>query len=754
VKHLVDQPASKTTERPRDKRKEQILTQPEPSKVRQTADAIVLKEGRPFLLVTEGGDVPWHGTHGLGLFYNDCRFLDGYTLRVNGRPLTPLSADDSRGFETHHHLTNQRLPALDGQRPIPRRTLTVHRTRIMRDGAVHETIELVQHGRADVRVAVEFRFRATFEDIFVVKGFVSPRRGTLHHPRARQPDTLELAYRGRDDITRRTVVTFAPAPTHLEPAAARFELTLRHAEASTLGLTILPLEDERGRDRRAARATTTPAALRRWPRHAEDIWLSGSTDIRASNPLFERVLRRALLDLRILRSRREGRHYFVAGLPWFGTLFGRDSITVALQTLPYGAGIARETLRLLAQHQATDTDAYRDAEPGKILHELRMGELAGIGAVPQSPAYYGTVDATMLFLILVAEYVAWSGDLDLVRELRASIDAALGWTLRHADHDGDGYADYTGEYGHGLVNQGWKDSGNAIVDAEGSRARPPIALCEVQGYLYRAWRQMAGVLRVLGDPRRADDLDARAADLQERFERDFWDDTLGCYVLALQADRRPCAVVSSNSGQVLWGRIAAAERGARVAERLMQPDMFSGWGIRTLSAGATAYNPISYHLGSVWPHDNALVIAGLRHYGRDEEALRVFDGLFDIASNVRGYRLSELYCGYARDESTQRPVPYPVASSPQAWAAGAIPHALWALLGLAADAPGGCLDLIRPCLPRWLDWLDVTRLRIGPAEVDLHFERSQDGHVAVKSDIRAGHLEVRRAEGDVTHGTP
>jgi glycogen debranching enzyme len=440
-------------------------------------------------------------------------------------------------------------------------------------------------------------------------------------------------------------------------------------------------------------------------------------------------------------------HFFAAGIPWFATLFGRDAATVAIQTMPFGSNVAAETLRLLARYQATEVDPYRDAEPGRILHELRNGELAQMGAIPQSPAYYGTTDATLLFLILLAEYVSWSGDLRLAQTLRPHIDAALTWMERYADHDGDGYLDYVGQYGTGLINQGWKDAGNSIVNADGSLPEPPIALCEVQAYAFRAWLQTATILRALGDDARAGELETRAADLRQRFERDFWSEDLGCYVLALQRGGRPVAVASSNTGQVLWGGIASPERAARVARRLMQPDMFSGWGVRTLSRDAVAFNPVSYHLGSIWPHDNGLIVAGLRRYGLDEPALRIFEALVDAAGNFPAYRLPELYCGYDRREDDESPVRYPVACSPQAWAAGAIPHALWCLLGLRADATRGRLRAIRPRLPRFLDWLELANVPVGAACVDLRFERTgDDGATTLHATIRRGEVVVEQVD--------
>ncbi|MGH7392083.1 MAG: amylo-alpha-1,6-glucosidase [Candidatus Rokuibacteriota bacterium] len=727
--------------------KERILTQHDPAKVRRSADAIVLKSGSAFLLATEAGDVPFERPHAFGLFWNDCRFLDGYTLRVNDAEPTVLSGIGRRGYEAHHHLTNPEIRGREGVPAIPRHAVVIRRHRVIRGGVLHELITARNHGRAPASVRLELRFRATFEDLFIVKGFVSGPRGRLHDPDVRGGDEVRLAYEGRDGVARTTRLIFSPAPRSLAGDRAAVASELAPGQELSLAVTITPSESRGASAHRGeADPRTPPAVLTRWLERSESVWLQRSAKVRGSNPLFERVLRRALVDLGILRSSLDGQDYFAAGIPWFSTLFGRDSATVALQTLPYGPGMGRQTLRLLARYQATATDEYRDAAPGKILHELRHGELAGIGAIPQAPAYYGTVDATMLFLILLAEYVRWSGDLGLARELRGNVGAALEWMAGPADSDGDGYLDYRGRYANGLVNQGWKDSGNAVVNADGSLAEPPIALCEVQAYAYRAWRQTAWLLRRLGEREAADRLDERAAEFRQRMERDFWDEHLGCYVLALQKDGRPVAVVTSNAGQVLWGGAASPARAARVARRLLADDMFSGWGIRTLSSDAAAYNPVGYHLGSVWPHDNALIVSGLRRYGCDGAALRVFDAVFDAASRFRNYRLPELYCGQPRHDSPEQPVQYPVACSPQAWAAGAIPHALWNLLGLEADATEGRLRVRRPILPAWLEWVEVDDVTIGEARVDLRVQRAADGEVEVKASVRSGQLAVERID--------
>jgi glycogen debranching enzyme len=726
--------------------KERILTQADPAKIRRNADALVLKEAGLVLLTTEAGDVPWTLPHGYGLFLDDCRFLDALVLRVDGHVPTLLSGSATRGFETRHRLTNEESGR--GERRIPKNTIGIDRRRLVRAGVVHELQTFRNHGRQPVRLGVELAFRARFEDIFAVKGFVSRPRGTVHHPKVAAADRVELSYAGKDGVLRTTALVFSPTPVSLDGGRAAFEVRLGPGESGQIAVTITPSHARRGGGPRgSAHPLTAPDVLARWMERSESIWLSRAATVRGSNPLFDRVFHRALVDLRVLRSRLDGLDYFAAGVPWFVTLFGRDAATVALQTLPYGPAMARQTLELLARYQATHVDHYRDAAPGKILHEFRRGELAALGTIPQSPAYYGTVDATMLFLILVAEYVRWSGDLELARRLRPNVDAALGWMDGPADADGDGYLDYEGRYENGLLNQGWKDSGNAIVNADGSLAEPPIALCEVQAYAYRAWTETADLLRRLGDGGRATGLEEKARRLQDGFVHDFWDEELGCYVLARQKGGRPAAVVSSNTGQVLWGGLATPAHAAQIARRLLAPDMFCGWGIRTLSSDAVAYNPMSYHLGSVWPHDNALILSGLRRYGHDDAALKIFDAIFDAASYFREYRLPELFCGFARHESRPQPVRYPVACSPQAWAAGALPHALWNLLGLEPDAQDEVLVIDRPRLPVWLDWVELSDLRVGAARLDLRFQRAgADGAVVVEPRVREGSLRVETKE--------
>jgi glycogen debranching enzyme len=459
------------------------------------------------------------------------------------------------------------------------------------------------------------------------------------------------------------------------------------------------------------------------------------------------ALARSLDDLVTLRGELDGQRYYAAGVPWFSTLFGRDSLLAAYQTLAFDPEIAAETLRLLAGRQGTHDDDFRDEQPGKILHELRIGELARLGEIPQTP-YFGSIDSTPLFLVLLAREAAWSGSLDLFRELRSNVDRALAWIDGPGDAAGHGYVSYQSDVDHGLVNQGWKDSGNAIVTAAGDLAKPPIALAEVQGYVHAAKLGIADLLERDGDAERGDRLRAEAEDLRKRFERDFWSDDLGCYRLALQGDGEPCDVVTSNAGQVLWSGIAGEDRARTTAGRLLADDSFDGWGIRTLSSAATAFNPIGYHLGTVWPHDNALIAEGFRRYGLDDEAERVFAALIQAATDFPQHRLPECFAGYARNDFGI-PVRYPIACHPQAWAAGATPHLLTSVLGLVPEAFERRLRVVRPRLPSFIGHVALHGLRVGAATVDLTFERGDDQQTVATVIQVNGDLDVRiEAEGD------
>ena len=720
--------------------RERSLTAHHASRAHHDTESVVLA-GFGMIMVSDArGDISGdHGDgRGRGLFFRDTRFLSRYELTLNGAPLVPLSNHEGGGAWAFHVLGNPPLASGSGGCVAPH-TVGIRRDRVVAEAAIHEIIAVSNFGAGPVHLSLELAFAADFIDIFVVRGIAEPPAHTGVTAEVADEQRVRLRATARDGTQQATLLSFSLPAAWLTGAVARFDIDLDSGERRELAVEIAPRLGPA--DPAAARGGDPRALLRERQREVRQ-WLESSAEA-CGDPVLERIIRRSLLDLKLLRTPLEGGHHYIAGgIPWFATLFGRDSALSALEVCGFRTAIAGDTARVLARYQAERCDAYRDAEPGKIAHELRQGTLARLGEIPQSPAYYGTVDATALFLILIDEYLAWSGDVALVRELSGNIDAALDWLERFGDSDGDGYLDYRGAYRTGLVNQGWKDSGVAISNADGSLATPPIALCEVQGYLYRAWLASARLLTLTGDDERAHSLVTRAAQLRDRFERDFWSDRLGCYVLALQRGGRRVEVVASNCGQVLWSGIASPEHARAVARRLMQDDMFSGWGIRTLSSREQRYNPLSYQLGSVWPHDNALILAGFRRYGCDREAQRVFAALHDAAGGLRAHRLPELYAGLERDPDETHPVRYPVACSPQAWAAAAMPYALVSLLGLEPDALEQRLRIIDPKLPARVNRLSLTRLRVGEGVVDLSFVRSSDDNVGVSWKVLRGPLVV------------
>jgi glycogen debranching enzyme len=470
-----------------------------------------------------------------------------------------------------------------------------------------------------------------------------------------------------------------------------------------------------------------------------DAWLAERPHFELDAELVDRVLRRSLLDLRLLASELDGRRYYAAGVPWYATLFGRDSIIAALQMLAFDPSIAADTLRLLAARLGTKVDDVHDEEPGKVLHELRLGELAERQRTPLVE-YYGTVDATPLFLCLLCEHADWTGSLELFRELRPQVDEALRWIDDHGDLDGDGLLEYRRRSPGGLENQGWKDSRDGVVDERGRPLRAPIALVEVQGYALAAKRRVARLLELAGEPARAEELRAGAARIASGLDR-FWLEDRGFYSMGLDGDKHPSRALASNQGHLLWADAVPHHRAAAIRDALTGAAAHSGWGVRTLGAQERAFNPVGYHTGSVWPHDTAFFALGLRRYGFDGEFLRIFEDLLDAASSFADYRLPELFAGFSRTDY-ENPVPYPVACSPQAWAAGALPSMLIAGLGLVPDGLERTLLIRRPSLPRHIHRLALQGLRVADARVDLLFER-----VAEHSDRLA--LTDVQVDGDL-----
>jgi glycogen debranching enzyme len=679
------------------------------------ADTIVIKDGNVFLVSLRDGRLPARVEHPLGLWFRDCRFLCAHELRICGRLPRLLTATDAAGTQAVYELTNPDLE-LDGGRQLPGESL---RLRVERtadaEGALRQRIAVRSYHRHPIQLPLELRLGADFLPMLELRGMV-PK-----HERP-PPEISADGYflRGRDGVLRTTAVRATPEPRMLEDGSLVFDLDLEARGAADI---VVDFEVSERTDGQVSKGI---------PRQR----LPQGTRVTSDDQLFNRILTRSLDDLELLHSELDGHSYYAAGVPWFATLFGRDSLITSFQTLSFVRGVAEETLRLLAGRLGQEYNDERDEEPGKVLHELRVGEPAALGETPFA-RYYGSVDATPLFLCLLGRYADWSGSLDLFRELRGPAEAALEWIDRYGDLDGDGLVEYRRRSPQGLVTQGWKDSVDGIPDEEGEALRGPVALVEVQGYVIRAKRVMARMFELDGEGARAERLRDEAGALEAALER-FWLPEQSCYAIGLDGDKRPGSGLTSNQGHLLWANAVSDERARGIRDVLMSEDMFTGWGVRTLAESHPGYNPVGYHTGSVWPHDSALIAFGLRRYGFDEDFTLIFEGLLEAASRFDDYRLPELFGGFPRSEFDE-PVPYPVACQPQAWAAGSIPFLLKWGLGLSPDALEKRLAIVRPSLPRWLNRVEVTGLALGDARIDLVFERAGE-HVT---------LADARIEGDV-----
>jgi glycogen debranching enzyme len=706
---------------------------------RNVARAVVSKAGDVFFLSERNGELPADNQDGFGLYYHDCRYLDGYRIRFSGTPPNVLVSAANRGSIAEFELTNEQLQVPDAK-SIPVQTFGVHIQRVI-DGdrlTVHDLITIDNYDVQSHELPLSFDFESHFEDLFEIRGLHPKKIGRENKPEWRD-GVLVLSYSGADGVLRRTEVHFEPTPTKSSGNSAEYHLKLNAGQREQLNISF-EIVETRERPAIGKRFRSKPDEVAHGIDRASHHWLAGCAEVQSNSVQLTRVMQRSLLDLGILRSELDGYHYFAAGLPWYGALFGRDSIISALQTLAYAPTIAEETIRLLAKYQGTKNDDWRDEEPGKILHELRRGELANLNEIPQTP-YYGAVDSTPLFLILVGEHANWTGDLGLFKDIRQHVDRALHWMDHGGAHPNGKYLSYASKSSKGLGNQGWKDSGDSVMNSDGSLATPPIALVEVQGYVYRAKRLIADLYGRAGENQIADRLRGQAAELKRAFNRDFWVESKNFYAIALQKDNRPAAVISSNPGQALWSGIIDDNKAEAVVDHLAAEDMFSGWGIRTLSHKERRYNPIGYHLGTVWPHDNSIIAAGLRRYGFNKQALQILESIVSAGQHFEHARLPEVFGGFSQHDFSI-PVRYPVACHPQAWAAGSVPFMMSSLLGLSANAFNNHLRVVRPVLPSFVNELDFRRIKIGDSTIDLHFERVRDAEVHVDVVNRNGSIQV------------
>ena len=716
---------------------------PIPAEARE--ELLVIKDGELFLCARTDGDIAPAQVSGEGFYAYDTRYLSELRLDVGGaRPvaLSYATVDDRAVVDS----TNAQLRrgALE---PIPQLSLSVTRELMLASGRLYYLIRLRNFLREPVTTTVSLELAADFADMFEVRGGV--RRDARGHALApKQNDRgLILAYVGEDEAFRETIVELDPIAYDLELSATRARVTWRVAlEPGEPAEMLISAEPSIGGRRRARRRRATAAAeLER----AGAEWHADGTHLESDNELFDGLIATAVRDLRALITPAPGGRIVSAGIPWYVAVFGRDALLTAGEAMLLTSDLSLDALRVLAGLQATEDDPWRDAEPGKILHELRVGELSGAGIIPHTP-YYGTVDATPLFVIRAADYYRWTGDLKTLRSLRPALDAALRWIDEYGDRDNDGFVEYERRSPGGLQNQGWKDSHDSVVHADGSLAEGPIALVEVQGYVYMAKLAIADVYDALGDREPAAQLREQAAALRAAFNEAFWNPEEGTFALALDGHKRQVASVTSNPGHCLYCGIVDPGKAGSVVERLMAPDMFCGWGVRTLSSQCPAFNPMSYHNGSVWPHDNAIIAAGMKRYGRDEELMRIAGALFEVATGARDFRLPELYCGFCRADRASV-VAYPVACIPQAWAAAAPLLILQAMLGIAADAPDRALRVERPMLPEWLGRIRLEGLRVGDASVSLAFER--EGAVTGFALLeQQGNLSVTMAASESNRG--
>jgi glycogen debranching enzyme len=692
----------------------------------------ILKQGDTFAVSNDFGDMIAEPASPDGLYHRDTRYLSQFELRLNGhRPLLLSSTPVEDNSLLPVDLANTDSIGSDGT-PLHRELIWLSRRQFVWQAAYYELLLLRNFDLQSQLVTLTVRFAADFADIFEVRGQQRARRGE-YAAQIPSEEQVELRYIALDGVECLTTLSFTPAPTRLDQYGATFLVPMEAGAGCRLGVRVS-----------CGRPGTADWNIRRFYHalRAERRELRGAVEravnVEGSNPVFNDLARRSLSDMAILNTETEHGPYPFAGIPWYSTPFGRDGIITALMMLWLDPALGKGVLDFLAATQAGDIDLDRDAEPGKIVHEMRHGEMARLGEVPFG-RYYGSVDATPLFVMLLGEYFQRTGDLDIVRRLWPNAIAALQWIDTAGDPDRDGLVEYDRRSATGLVNQGWKDSADAIFHADGELASGPIALCEVQGYVFAAKRHAAGMARALGDPATANRLDKEAETLRRKFEAAFWCEELSTYALALDGEKRPCRVVASNAGHALLTGIAAPDRAERVADTLMRVASFSGWGVRTIARTAARYNPISYHNGSVWPHDNALIALGCARYGLKEPVLRIFSGLFDAASHWDPRRLPELFCGFARRRAA--PTLYPVACSPQAWASAAVFALIEASVGLRFNPAASEISFDRPALPNFLDHLHLRGLRVADVSADVLLQRV-DREVAVAVTRRQGQVRV------------
>lgn len=692
----------------------------------------VLKDGETFAVFDRYGDIQHLGIGEQGVYHEDTRFLSYFEFNINER--RPLVLNSTVKQDNTLLLVDLTTPDLykNNQLVTHKGTLHISRSKLLWEDVHYEHMRLFNYGDKIISLHLDFQFGADYADIFEVRGAKRLARGQ-DLPVQHKEQELVLGYQGLDSETRRTRILFSQPPDRQEDGRIYFDIQLPPKEEKSLYFTIACETDVK-----KPPVLTYKAALS----HSSNAATADREQIGCvftSNEQFNDWLNRSAADLQMLTTQTLQGDYPYAGVPWFSTPFGRDGIITALQYLWLNPKLARGVLSFLAATQAKEENPAQDAEPGKILHEARQGEMAALHEVPFW-RYYGSVDATPLFVVLAGAYYQRTGDRPFLETIWPNIECALAWIDNYGDSDGDGFVEYSRHSSNGLVHQGWKDSEDSIFHQDGSPAEGPIALCEVQGYVYEAKKTAARLATFLGDTNRAAQLERQADTLKEKFNQAFWCDDIGTFALALDGQKRPCRVTASNAGHALFSGIANPEYAKRLAETLISEASFSGWGIRTIATTERRFNPMSYHNGSIWPHDNAITAMGLARYGFKAQALQILTGLFDASIVMDLHRLPELFCGFGRPPG-QGPILYPVACSPQAWASGTVFYLLQACLGLTFSEEKPQLRFHHPRLPEYMQRLKITNLRFGNAVIDLELRRHLHD-VGVNVLRKEGDLEV------------
>ncbi|MBE9199055.1 MULTISPECIES: amylo-alpha-1,6-glucosidase [unclassified Nodularia (in: cyanobacteria)] len=703
---------------------------------------LTINHGSTFMATDLGGEINPH-SH-LGIFSDDTRFLSDYACYVDGKSWIRLTSATTTYYAARVYLINPQFTSTQGK--IAQGDLSLIISRTVEQG-IHEDLDITNNASHPVNFNLEIALASDFADIFEVASQQYVRRGHIETKWQEAENQLETSY--KNDTFYRCLIykpcNFTSQP-HYANGRVTFDISLEPSETwhTCCKYHLIDHQHVREAVNLCYQAMLDPAIVSTEIERLHCQWRDSVTGIVCANEDLVRLYRQSVEDLGSLRLYDYDFEPDIwlpaAGVPKFVTLFGRDSLIISLQNMIVHPGFARGALQKLGQLQATELDDWRDAQPGKILHEVRQGELAYFSKVPHTP-YYGTADATPLFLITLHETWKWLGDDSLLQNNRDRALRCLEWIDNYGDLDGDGFQEYQTQSSGGIENQGWKDSGDAVVYPDGSQVKAPKALCELQGYVFDAWMRMAEVFDVLGEGHFAQELRTKAAKLQVSFEEHFWSEDLECYVFCLDPEKQPVRSLTSNAGHCLWSGIASPERAARVVKRLMQPDMWSGWGIRTLSTENPAYNPYSYHLGSIWPHDNGIIAMGFKRYGFAAEVAEVAHGTFDAAKYFASYRLPELFAGIKR-EAGAFPVPYIEANVPQGWAAASVFHLIQAMLGLQADAPNQLL-YVDPHIPKWLPEIELQHVEIGNSRVDLQFWR--EGEITHwDAVVKSGEVEVKQ----------